>query len=84
VPHPWPDLNKVYPQQADSTLHTNTRFSRRGERKKIHIIDSRNMMGLMSFPGVVFLSFCYVLLHPLLPLWPLRLAELFPTLDSQT
>lgn len=38
-------------------------------------------MGLMSFPRVVFLSFCYVLIL-LLPLWPL--GELFPTLDSKT
>lgn len=29
------------------------------ERKKTHIVDSRNMMGLVSFPGVVFVSFCY-------------------------
>lgn len=57
VPHPWPDLNKVYPQQADDTLHTNIRLSRRGRRKKKHIIDSRNTMGLMSFPTVVFLEF---------------------------
>lgn len=84
VPHPWPDLNKVYPQQADITLNTNTRFSRRGGGKK-RIIDSRNMMGLMSFPGVVFLSFCYILIFLLLlPLWPLRRAELFPTPDSKT
>lgn len=41
-------------------------------------------MDLMSFPGVVFLSFSYVLIPLLLVLllWPLGLVELSPTLDT--
>ena len=54
LPHPWPDLNKVYTHTHTHTLtqqhsrqRTNTRWSLIAE-KTTHIIDS--VMGLMSSP----------------------------------
>lgn len=87
VPHPWPDLNKVYPQQADDTLHTNIRLSRRGRRKKNTSLILGTWWGWCPSPRLFFLSFYYVLivlLLLLLPLWPLRRCELLPTLDCKT
>lgn len=84
VPHPWPDLNKVYPQKADNTVHSNTRISRRGGEKNTSLIQG-TWWGWCPSLGLFFLSFCYVLiLLVLLPLWHLRRCELFPTLDCKT
>lgn len=59
-----PDLNKVYPQKADYTLHNRTMLSRSGTRKTITV--SRYMMRLMSLPWVVFLQVLLILIAPLL------------------
>lgn len=66
----WPDLNKVYPQKADDTLHNKTLLSR-SERRK-NITNSRYMMRLMSLPWVVFPSvavnsYCSPALHSVFP-----------------
>lgn len=65
-----PDLNKVYPQKADYTLHNKTVLGKSGGRK--NITDSRYMMRLMSLPWVVFLSasintYCFPALHSVSP-----------------
>lgn len=56
MPHPWPDLNKVYPKQADSTPHANTTFSRRGvENNTRHWFPEHN--GLDVLPRRCFPEF---------------------------
>lgn len=52
------------------------RLQREASQEQTHIIDSRNMMGLMSFPWVVFLLHAH-----LVP--PLRLSEQLAALDSE-
>lgn len=61
----WPDLNKVYSQKADDTLHNKIVLSRGGRRE--NITDSRYMMRLMSLPWVVFLGFLLIVIAPLFP-----------------
>lgn len=73
VSHLRPDLNKVYPQKADDTLHNKTVLSR--SRRRENITDSRYMMRLMSLPWVVFLQLLLIVIAPLRPFEPLTTTD---------